>query len=146
MISTIINTVLFVLKSIAFATITFLFLCTLVLIGFLILTTHKSPEPKPMLPSTKERPHNSKQTIVEEVLITATTKSQAKSNQKQQTKLIGIPRQVKKNSLAGMTSRELLAYAKQEKIKGYSSVYNSQNKLGLIKLIEQQIEQQSEFS
>jgi hypothetical protein len=39
-----------------------------------------------------------------------------------------------------MTSRELLAYAKQEKIKGYSSAYKTQKKLGLIKLIEQQPE------
>jgi len=37
-----------------------------------------------------------------------------------------------------MTSKELIAYAKQEKIKGYSNVYKTQKKLGLIKLIEQQ--------
>jgi len=42
--------------------------------------------------------------------------------------------------LSNMTSKELLAYAKQEKIKGYSSIYKSQKKPGLIELIEQQPE------
>jgi predicted PurR-regulated permease PerM len=166
MISAILNGVLFALKLMAFATIICLFTCILVLFSFLLLTSHQVrfsnalSELKPMITPTKERQHNSTQQIVNDVLITPTpkqtkgvkkqskksTKSQPQKPQKQQAKLTNLSTQATKKPLSSMTSKELLAYAKQEKIKGYSSVYKLQKKLGLIKLIEQRIEQQPEFS
>jgi len=73
-------------------------------------------------------------------LQTKSTNSPSKASQKPQTKSTKLPTQQAKKPWSDMTSRELLAYAKQEKIKGYSSVYKTQKKLGLIKLIEQQPE------
>jgi hypothetical protein len=103
------------------------------------------------LPLTRERPHNSTQEIINDILITPnpkeikvtkkqqakTTKSTAKAPKSQPTKSIKLPAHQAKKLLSDMTSKELLAYAKQEKIKRYSSVYKSQKKPGLIKLIEQ---------
>jgi hypothetical protein len=105
-----------------------------------------------MITPIKERQQNSTQQIVNDVLITPapkqtegvkkqfkkSTKSQPQKPQKQQAKMTILSTQITKKPLISMTSKELLAYAKQEKIKGYSSVYKSQKKPGLIKLIEQQ--------
>ena len=160
MISSILNGALFALKLMAFATIICLFACILVLSSFLLLTTRQvrfsntSSELKPMIISTKERQHNSTQQIVNDVLITPasqqtegvkkqsqkSTKSQPQKPKKQRIKPTNLSIEVAKKPLTNMTSKELLAYAKQEKIKGYSSVYKSQKKPGLIKLIEQQPE------
>ena len=107
-----------------------------------------------MITPTKERQHNSTQQIVNDVLITPapkqtkgvkkqskkSTKSQPQKPQNQQEELTTLSTPLTKKPLSSMTSKQLLAYAKQEKIKGYSSVYKSQKKPGLIKLIEQQAE------
>ena len=142
----------------AFATIICLFTCILVFLSFLILTSNQVrfsntlSELKPMITPIKERQQNSTQQIVNDVLITPdpkqtegvkkqfkkSTKSQPQKPQKQQAKMTILSTQITKKPLISMTSKELLAYAKQEKIKGYSSVYKSQKKPGLIKLIEQQ--------
>jgi len=160
MISVIFNGVLFALKLMAFATIICLFTCILVLLSFLLLTSHQVrfsntlSELKPMITPAKERQHNSRQQIVNNVLITPapkqtkgvkkqskkSTKSQPQKPQNQQEKLTTLSTSVTKKPLSSMTFKQLLAYAKQEKIKGYSSVYKSQKKPGLIKLIEQQAE------
>jgi hypothetical protein len=160
MTSAIINGVLFALKLMAFATTVCLFTCILVLLSFLLLTSHPVrfsntlSELKPMITPIKERQHNSTQQIFNDVLITPapkqtkdakkqskkSTKSQPQKPQTQQEKLTALSTQVTKKPLSSMTSKELLVYAKQEKIKGYSSVYKSQKKPGLIKLIEQQPE------
>jgi hypothetical protein len=143
MISAILNSVLFALKLIAFATILCLFAYILLLLTFLVISSQKTKQsdstPKLILtlPQQKKRRHNTTKVIHNDVLTTPTNKRLKEASQK---------------PLTSMTSKELLAYAKQEKIKGYSSVYKTQKKLGLIKLIEQQpefselIEQQPEFS
>ena len=160
MISVIFNGVLFALRLMACATIICLFTCILVLFRFLLLTSHQVrfsntlSELNPMITPTKERQQNSTQQIVNDVLITPapkqtkgvkkqskkSTKSQPQKPQNQQEKLTTLSTSVTKKPLSSMTFKQLLAYAKQEKIKGYSSVYKSQKKPGLIKLIEQQPE------
>jgi len=160
MILSILNGALFALKLIAFATIICLFACILLLLTFLIISTPKTTltentfEQITALPLARQRRHNLTQEIINDILITPapkqikaankrqtkSTKSPAKASQKPQTKSTKLPTQQAKKLWSDMTSRELLAYAKQEKIKGYSSVYKSQKKPGLIKLIEQQPE------
>ena len=160
MISAILNGVLFALKLMACATIICLFTCILVLLSFLLLTSHQVrfsntlSELNPMITPTKERQHNSTEQIVNDVLITPApkqtkgvkkqskklTKSQPQKPQNQQEELTTLSTPLTKKPLSSMTSKQLLAYAEQEKIKGYSSVYKSQKKPGLIKLIEQQSE------
>jgi len=56
---------------------------------------------------------------------TKSTKLPSKALKKQLTKLMKLPTQQTKKPLNDMTFKELLAYAKQEKIRGYSSVYKS---------------------
>ena len=157
MISAILESALFALKLIAFATIIFLFACITVLLSFLLLSNPKTPLPDSKSKTTlalllaRERPHNSTQKIINNILITPAqkqikvpkkqqTKSTSEAPKKQPTKLIKLPTKHTKKPLSDMTSKELLSYAKQEKIKGYSSIYKSQKKPGLIKLIEQQPE------
>jgi hypothetical protein len=160
MISSILNGALFALKLIAFATIICLFACLLLLLTFLLISTPKTTltentsEQITALPLARQRRHNLTQETINDVLITPapkqikaankrrtkSTNSPSKASQKQQTKSTKLPTQQAKKPWSDMTSRELLAYAKQEKIKGYSSVYKTQKKLGLIKLIEQQPE------
>jgi predicted PurR-regulated permease PerM len=145
MISSILNGALVALKLIAFAAIICLFACILVLLTFLLISTPKNTlsentsEQITALPLARERRHNSTQEIINDILITPAPK-QMKATKKQQTKLIKLPMQQAKKPLTDMTSRELLAYCKHERIKGYSSVYKTQKKLGLIKLIDQQPE------
>jgi hypothetical protein len=160
MISSILNGALFALKLIAFAAIICLFACILVLLSFLLISTPKNTltentsEQIPALPLARQRRHNLTQEIINDILITPapkqikaankrqtkSTNSPSKASQKPQTKSTKLPTRQAKKPWSDMTSRELLAYAKQEKIKGYSSVYKSQKKPGLIKLIEQQPE------
>jgi hypothetical protein len=160
MILSILNGALFALKLIAFATIICLFACILLLLTFLIISTPKTTltentfEQITALPLARQRRHNLTQEIINDILITpapkqikAANKRQAKStnstskaSKKQQAKSMKYPRQYANKPLTDMTSKELLAYCKQERIKGYSSVYKTQKKLGLIKLIEQQPE------
>lgn len=70
MISAILNGALFALKLMAFATIICLFAYILVLLSFLLLTTHQVrfsntlSELKLIITSTKERKHNSTQQII----------------------------------------------------------------------------------
>jgi hypothetical protein len=113
-----------------------------------------TPKPISTLTPAKERRHNLTQEIINDILIkpapkqikaankrqTKSTKSPAKAPKKQQTKSTKLPTEQTRKPWIDMTSKELLAYAKQEKIKGYSSVYKTKKKLGLIKLIEQQPE------
>jgi hypothetical protein len=160
MISAILNSVLFALKLIAFATIIYLFAYILLLLTFLLISTPRNTLTEntceqiiPLL-LARERRHNSTQEIINDILITPTPKpiksankrqtkstmSPAKAPKKKQTKSTKIPTQQTRKPWIDMTSKELLTYAKQEKIKGYSSVYKTQKKLGLIKLIEQQPE------
>jgi hypothetical protein len=160
MISAILEGALFALKLIAFATIIFLFTCIAVLLTFLLISNPKIPLPDNefkttlALPLARKRPHNSTQEIINDILITPapkqikatkkqqakTTKSTSEAPKKQPTKSMKLPKQQTRKPLKHMTSKELLAYAKQDKIKGYSSIYKSQKKPGLIKLIEQQPE------
>jgi hypothetical protein len=158
MISAILEGALFALKLIAFATIIFLFAFITVLLSFLLLSNEKThlPDSKTTLalPLAKERRHNLTLEVINDILITstpkqikATKKEQAKTSKstseapkKQPTKSTKLPTQQTKKPLIDMTSKELLAYCKQERIKGYSSIYKSQKKPGLIKLIEQQPE------
>ena len=160
MISAILNGALFALKLIAFATIIFLFVCIALLLTFLLISNPKAPLPNGKSKTSlalllaRKRLHNSTQKIINVVLITptskqikATKKQQAKTTKltskapkKQPTKSMKLATQQTKKLLINMTSKELLAYAKQKKIKGYSSIYKSQKKPGLIKLIEQQPE------
>jgi len=160
MILSILNGALFALKLIAFAAIICLFACILFLLTFLLIPTPKTTltentsEQITTLPLARKRRHNLTQKIINDILITPapkqikatkkqqtkSTKSPSKASTKQQTKSMKLPTQQAKQTLTDMTSKELLAYAKQEKIKGYSSVYKTQKKLGLIKLIEQQPE------
>jgi hypothetical protein len=160
MISSILNGALFALKLIAFAAIIYLFACLLVLLTFLLILTPKTTltentsEQITALPLAKERRHNSIQEIINDVLTTPvpkpiktannrqtkSTNSPSKGSQKPQNKSMNLPTRQAKKPWNDMTSKELLAHAKKEKIKGYSSVYKTQKKLGLIKLIEQQPE------
>jgi hypothetical protein len=160
MISSILNGALFALKLIAFAAIICLFACILVLLSFLLISTPKNTltentsEQITALPLARQRRHNLTQEIINDILITPapkqikaakkqetkSTKSPSKASQKSQTKSTKLPTQQARKPWSDMTSRELLAYAKQEKIKGYSSAYKTQKKMGLIKLIEQQPE------
>ncbi len=160
MISAILNGALSALKLIALAAIICLFFCILVLLIFLLISSPKNTlaentsEQITALPLARERRHNSTQEIINNILITPapkqikaakiqqtkSTKSPSKASTIQQTKSMKLPTQKAKKPLTDMTSKELLAYAKQEKIKGYSSAYKTQKKLGLIKLIEQQPE------
>ena len=148
MISAILEGALFALKLITFATIIFLLAFITVLITFLLISNPKSPLPDNeskttlALPLARERQHNATQQIINDVLITPAPK-QIKATKKEQaktTKSTKLPTQQTKKPLIDMTSKELLAYCKQERIKGYSSIYKSQKKPGLIKLIEQQPE------
>ena len=159
MISAILNSAIFALRLVAFATIFCLFFCIILLLSFLVISQRiepieNNPKPNLTLPPAKERRHNTTKVIHNNVLTTPTNK-QLKETSQQPTKPNKSPskalnkkppkstkqstRQTKK-PLTSMTSKELLAYAKQEQIKGYSSVYKTQKKLGLIKLIEQQPE------
>ena len=160
MISAILEGALFALKLIAFTTIIFLFACITVLLTFLLLSNQKTPlsdsksKTTLALPLARKRPHNTTQVIINNILITPTpkqikatkkeqakmTKSTSKAPKKQPTKSTKLPTQQTEKPLIDMTSKELLAYCKQEKIKGYSSIYKSQKKPGLIELIEQQPE------
>jgi hypothetical protein len=160
MISAILNGALVALKLVAFAAIICLFICISVLLTFLLISnpkttlTENTSEQITPLPLARERQHNLTQEIINDILITPapkqikatkkqqtkSTKSPAKAPKKQQTKSIKLPMQQAKKHLTDMTTRELLAYCKQERIKGYSSVYKTQKKLGLIKLIDQQPE------
>jgi hypothetical protein len=160
MISSVLNGVLLALKLIAFAAIICLFACILLLLTFLLISTPKNtltennPEQITALPLARQRRHNLTQEIINDILITPapkqikaakkqetkSTKSPAKASTKQQTKSMKLSMQQAKKTLNNMTSKELIAYCKQERIKGYSSVYKTQKKLGLIKLIEQQPE------
>jgi hypothetical protein len=148
MILAILNGALFALKLIAFATIIFLFACIAVLLTFLLISNPKSPlsdnesELILALPLAKERRHNSTQKFISDVLITPapkqiktankqqskSTKSTSKVPQKQPKKLMKLPTQQTKKPFFDMTFKELLAYCKQQKIKGYSTVYKSQKK------------------
>jgi predicted PurR-regulated permease PerM len=161
MISAILNSVLFAFRLIALATILCLFACIILLLSFLVISqrtkqSDNTPKPISTLTPAKERRHNSTNKILNNVLTTParkqikadkkqqtkSTKSPSKVLKKQPTESTKLPTQQTRKPLIDMTSKELLAYAKQEKIRGYSSVYKTQKKLGLIKLIEQQ----SEFS
>lgn len=158
MISAILNSVLFALKLIAFAMIICLFACILLLLTFLVMSNQKTKdssntlEPLSALPPVKERRHNPTQEVLNDVLITPaskqikeankqktkSTKSQSKALKKKPRESAQLPTQQTKKPLIDMTSKELLAYAQKEKIRGYSSVYKTHKKVGLIKLIEQQ--------
>ena len=158
MISAILEGALFALKLIVFATIIFLFAFLTVLLSFLLLSNEKThlPDSKTILalPLARKRLHNTTQGIINDVLITqapkqikATKKEQSKTSKstsqapkKQPKKSTKLPTQQTKKPFIDMTSKELLAYCKQEEIKGYSSIYKSHKKQGLIKLIEQQPE------
>ena len=160
MISAILNSVLFALRLIAFATILCLFAYILLLLTFLVISSQKTKQsdntPKLILTlePAKERRHNSTDEILNNVLTTPaskqikTAKKQPNKStilsfkllKKQPTESTRLTTLQTKKPLIGMTSKELIAYAKQEKIRGYSSVYKTQKKLGLIKLIEQQPE------
>lgn len=160
MISSILNGALVALKLIVFAAIICLFACILVLLSFLLISTPKNTltentsEQITALPLARQRRHNLTQEIINHILITPapkqikaakkqetkSTKLPSKASTKQQTKSMKLPTQQAKKPLTNMTYKELIAYCKQEKIKGYSSVYKTQKKLGLIKLIEQQPE------
>jgi predicted PurR-regulated permease PerM len=138
MISSILNGALFALKLIAFAAIICLFACILVLLTFLLISTPKTTltentsEQIPALPLARQRRQNLTQEIINNVLITPAPKqiktaskrqtksinSPSKASKKQRTKSMELPIQQAKKPLTDMTSRELLAYAKQEKIKG----------------------------
>jgi hypothetical protein len=126
----------------------------------LVVSSQKTKQidntPKPILTLTpaEKRRHNSTNKIINNVLTTPalkpikadkkqqtkSTKSPSKALKKQPIKSTRLPTQQTRKSLIDMTTKELLAYAKKEKIRGYSSVYKTQKKLGLIKLIEQQPE------
>jgi len=160
MISSVLNGALFALKLIAFAAIICLFACILLLLSFLLISNPKTilientSEQITPLPLARERRHNLTQKIINDILITPAPKQVKAANNRQtkstnlpfkaskkpQNKSSKLPTQQAKKPLTDMTSRKLLAYAKQKKIKGYSSVYKTQKKLGLIKLIEQQPE------
>lgn len=159
MISTILKGALCALKLIAFATIFYLLLCTFSFALFLFVMAHDSgleataepiktdistpPEPKPMLalPQARTRRNNQTEAIINEILITPMPRkkkeTKAKKQPSKQTKSQSKPAN---KPFEELTSTQLLAYAKEKKIRGYTTAYRIGKRPGLLKLIEQQPE------
>jgi hypothetical protein len=153
MISAILKAVFYGFKLLASATLIYFVVCIFAFTLFLIvlscdsgscfwmrpktdISTHSETNQSLLLPPAKQRLHNQTEVIENDILITSAPKKQkqTKTKKKTQTQATTASKPLEK-----MTSKELLAYAKELRIKGYSAIYRTQNKPGLLKLIQEQI-------
>lgn len=148
MISTILKCAICAIKLIAFAAALYFIFCVFAFGLFLFVMSHDAgfnssdtdsstgsePSLTTALPPARARLHNQTETIQNDILITPTPKkpkqNQAKRQPQTQTATTSKP-------LNKMTSKELLSLAKERKIKGYSAIYRTQKKPGLLRLIEE---------
>jgi hypothetical protein len=148
------NAALYGLKLLAIAAIIYFVACIFAFAFFIFMLTFDAetttetqienetktePRQQLLLPPAKERGHNQTERIENDILIPPTPKKPKQAKPKTKTdKKAKTQTTTASNFLQNMTSKELLSYAKQHKIKGYSAIYRAEKKPGLLRLIQEQ--------